>query len=312
MSTSSRQAVQQQLSNLFGTYRAEWLRDQIFELFTEPNYFPELATPRSCVLIGGRGTGKTTVLRGLSYEGQVGLSDQSPQQSLQSLPYFGVYHRINTNHVTAFCGQELTERQWTSYFAHYFNFLLCDLLLDFAEKFEQITAVPIAIDPRTCQRIANSLHLEQCESHAALRAALIDARLRFEASVNNIADTTSVPLSLQQAPVDLLAEALLSTPGLRSKYFVFLLDEYENLLDYQQRVVNTFVKHTSGLYYFTLGVKELGWRCHSTLNEHEQLVHPADYARVSIAEKLRGESFRTFATSAESACRAWSFRKITS
>ncbi len=70
---------EEQLSQLFGGYRAEWLKEQVFELFTEPSYFPELKTPRPCILIGGRGTGKTTVLRGLSYEGQFALSGNKPE-----------------------------------------------------------------------------------------------------------------------------------------------------------------------------------------------------------------------------------------
>jgi hypothetical protein len=63
--TAHSESPEEQLSQLFGGYRAEWLRGEIFELFTEPAYFPELKTSRPCVLIGGRGTGKTTVLRGL-------------------------------------------------------------------------------------------------------------------------------------------------------------------------------------------------------------------------------------------------------
>jgi hypothetical protein len=69
-SVSTSSSPEEQLSELFGSYRAEWLREHIFELFKEPKYFPELLTLRPCVLMGGRGTGKTSVLRSLSYEGQ--------------------------------------------------------------------------------------------------------------------------------------------------------------------------------------------------------------------------------------------------
>lgn len=34
-------SVQEQLSELFGSYKAEWLRDRMFDLFAEPSYFPE-------------------------------------------------------------------------------------------------------------------------------------------------------------------------------------------------------------------------------------------------------------------------------
>ena len=61
------------LDELFGSYKAEWLNEKIFHFFAAPSYFTSLKDKRPCVLMGGRGTGKTTVLRGLSYKGQYAL-----------------------------------------------------------------------------------------------------------------------------------------------------------------------------------------------------------------------------------------------
>src|ERR1700733_9836102 len=96
----------QTLSNPFGLYRAEWLNHALFQLFAKPTYYPELETPRPCVLVGGRGTGKTTVLRCLSYDGKFEL-EGSDSTRVSGWPYYGFYQRINTNRVTAFRGDEL-------------------------------------------------------------------------------------------------------------------------------------------------------------------------------------------------------------
>ena len=64
-----------QLDELFGSYKAEWLNEKIFHFFAAPSYFTSLKDKRPCVLMGGRGTGKTTVLRGLSYMGQYALNN---------------------------------------------------------------------------------------------------------------------------------------------------------------------------------------------------------------------------------------------
>lgn len=106
--------------------------------------------------------------------------------------------------------------------------------------------------------------------------------LVFEASINSIVDAPPTFLSMQGAPVDALASALIRTKELAGKQFYFLIDEFENFEDYQQRILNTIIKHSQGAYTFKVGVRELGWRERSTLNGNEQLTSPADYARISI------------------------------
>jgi hypothetical protein len=100
---------------------------------------------------------------------------------------------------------------------------------------------------------------------------------------------------MQGAPVDALLEALLDLTEFEGKDFFFLLDEYENFEPYQQQVVNTLIKHCGELYTFKVGVKELGIRRRTTLNPNEQLISPADYERINIAEKFEGENFKRFA-----------------
>jgi hypothetical protein len=273
---------QRQLSELFGSYRAEWLREHIFDLYTSPVYFPELTTGRSCLLVGGRGTGKTTALRALSWEGQHHLSQTSPD----SWPYYGVYYRADTNRVTAFEGPDLDDGKWIQLFAHYFNLIMTERLLTFVAWYENQTSSQVVLSPRACEDIAISLNLDSTETVLELSSRIKRARLRFEAYLNNVADERPPPLSLQGAPIALLVEELTAYPAFRDKLFFFIIDEYENFLDQQQRVVNTLLKHASSAYSFKIGVRELGFRQRATLNSHEQLRSPADYVRIDIGTKL--------------------------
>ena len=117
------------LNEPFGMFRAEYLNAAVYDLFAMPSYFPELETHRPCILLGGRGTGKTTVLKCLSYDGKDRLEQRQPTPKPPSeWPYFGFYYKVNTNRVTAFRGPELTERKWAQIFAHYVNMMLCNEL----------------------------------------------------------------------------------------------------------------------------------------------------------------------------------------
>jgi hypothetical protein len=286
--------IEKQLSHLFGSYKAEWLKEQMFELFTEPSYFPQITAARPCVLLGGRGTGKTTVLRCLSYEGQFALKGGKSSE-IPTWNYYGVYYRVNTNRVTAFKGPELSPNQWTRIFAHYFNLVCCDLLIKFLEwHYLHCPQLP-RLTKDHCKRIAASLNLAEANDLAELAGKITDAQIGFEAYVNNIADNHAMRLSLQGAPIDALIEAITGLAHFKNRDFFILIDEYENFEDYQQQVVNTLIKHSGQLYSFKIGIKELGWRCRTTLNENEQLISPADYDRIRIADKLEGERFSKFA-----------------
>ena len=80
------------INSVFGALRAEYFRDECTS-FTHPTYFPQLLNRRPCMLVGGRGTGKTTVLKSLSYEGQAHLRPETPVSDWQ---FVGLYWRIWT------------------------------------------------------------------------------------------------------------------------------------------------------------------------------------------------------------------------
>ena len=282
------------LYQLLGSTRAEWLGEQLYELFTEPSYFPELQTNRPCILIGGRGTGKTTVLKGLSYEGQAVLR---PSLDPEQWGFFGLYHRVDTNRVTAFYGDELNTDRWSRLFGHYFNLTFTLSVLTFLEWYENETNTKVCIPEEELEVVARSLRLGRTVSNIRelgrlVRMALVD----FEASVNNIADGTPPDLSLLGAPIDELIGALRNLPQFEGKVFFFLIDEYENYLEYQQRAVNTLVKHAGDAYTLKIGMRQLGWKVRATLNPDEQLMYPADYALIDIEERLEGDNFKDFAT----------------
>jgi hypothetical protein len=280
-------------SDLFGNYKAEWLGERIFDYFRTPAYFPDLERPRPCVLIGGRGTGKTTVLRCLSYEGQFAL-DRDPSK-IPEWAYYGFYYRVNTNRVSAFQGPELPPERWQKLFGHYINLLLCQNVTKFLDWYAEACPSAPAMDGALCLEVSRSLNVEDATDLATLRSSIRKGLSDFERLLNNIKAEQSLPISLQGAPLDILFAGLRQMPQFAEKSFFFLLDEYENLLDDQQVVVNSLLKHATVDYTFKIGVRELGWRKRYTLSATEELTSPADYVRIDIALHLTGNNFREFA-----------------
>lgn len=282
-----------QLSRLFGSYRAEALRDELYELFSEPAYFRDLTTQHSCILQGGRGTGKTTVLRSLSYLGQASMN---PGISPESLPHIGLYYRVNPNRTAAFRGEELSIDAWTKHFAHYFNLIVVLEVLQFLRWFNHGAIRPIRAPEEVWRNTSAALNLRECQGLEGLFSEVELALHRFEAYINNVGDRSGPELSLQGAPIDVLISGLRATGPLQQKNFFILVDEYEKLEDYQQVVVNTLIKQSGEHYCFKVGVRELGLRTRETLSPNEHLVSPADFSLIDVDAELDAERFRSFAS----------------
>jgi hypothetical protein len=295
ISTSQTAPPKQQLSELFGNYKAEWLRERMFDLFTQPAYLPDLEDHRPCVLVGGRGTGKTTALRSLSYEGRFAFAKQDIA-AIHSWEYFGFYYRVDTNRVTAFQGPELPTARWTKLFGHYINLLLCGQVITFLSWYNLLFPNEETLSSHSCERICVSLCMQRVGTLPTLREQLNLSKLQFESFLNNLSEDNIPLLSMQGVPVDELLAEIKKLPQFQPKHFFFLIDEYENFTDEQQVVINTLIKHSGSNYSFKIGVRELGWRMRATLNPNEQLNSPADYVRINIADRLE-PSFEQFAAS---------------
>lgn len=299
-SHDERDARMTQLTELFGSYKAEWLDQRVYELFARPAYFPYLSTNQSCVLLGGRGTGKTTVLKGLSYEGQQRLTASLPPEWSS----YGVYYKVDSEHLSAFKGGGRTDDEWQRPFGHHLNLLFSDLVLRFLVWYQ--TSSPRdspVLDTRddTWRVFEQTLDLKVPEERTytipelaqCIRAAFIE----FGLYINNIDDEGQARprMSVVGGGISALFEAVSTLAGFERKTFYLLIDEYESMEDYQQRVCNTLIKQSAGRpYCFKIGVRELGWRERYTLNGQE-LRDPSDYRRVDIGKELGGKEFSDFA-----------------
>lgn len=274
----------EKLDKLFGSYKAEWLQKDIFKFFTEPYYFAELKNSNPFVLQGGRGTGKTTVLRGLSYQGQFEILN-SDINKFDKNNFIGIYYRANTNHVRAFTGKGVSEDRWKTIFEHYVNLIMCWEILDFIDWHKSKKNDDEELSADTCRQIASSLHLEAgIENFKDLLIEIKNTVLRFQAEINNIADGNMPKMSMAGVPIEILTSETEKLKQFQGKIFYLLIDEYENFTDYQQECMNTFIKHVPESYTIKIGVREMGWRVKMTHNPMESLNAPADYNTMNIEE----------------------------
>ncbi|WP_157377080.1 ORC-CDC6 family AAA ATPase [Agromyces sp. Root1464] len=294
MSPTSQTALLESITRAMGQVRAEYENDDdLYRRFSAPLYFHKLLGLTPAFLIGGRGTGKTTTLRSMSYRGQAKVSKSSDPGLW---PVIGAYWKVEPSVVTAFKGRGVDEDTWTRVFSHYLNLRLSALVVDFA-RWAHDNHRPITFDKHRVTLFTRALHLRQVEDIEELANEIDLALVDIESKLNgSISALSGSPLSLLGRPLEHLFDAIGPTGVTRERPFMFCLDEFENLVPYQKKIVNTLIKQVgSGPFTFKIGVRNTIAIDPSTLVDGQPIQDPADFTKIDIVADLKDESFEQFA-----------------
>lgn len=270
------------LRQLFGDNRAEWKSSEFGRLFVTPTYQTKLEANKPCFLIGGRGTGKTTALQSLRFDAMnARLASEGLQFSDQKC--LGILVRMNKNRVHAFSGGGINDTDWGKFFSHYFNLLTCQELCELSVWLEKKTY--ISLPEQEISLVAASLGFSNISSIPDLKLAIKREISRLQLQVNNPSRDQGLILSMAEAPIREFADALFTSGLLGDRVIFCCIDEYENLLDYQQALINTYIKHAEPPLSYKIGVRKNGLRNRKTLDAEDLLKTPDDYAEIEIADE---------------------------
>ncbi len=283
------------LSDRF-TYRQECLEDWE-RYFCTPSYLDSMVAARPCVLEGSRGSGKTTALRCLSYNSRRRLLLEDAGK-IESWSYFGMFHRMDSSNGQVFSGPEISGELWQKLFIHYLNLQMIRRLLVMLGDIEKDFDEPVQLSDEICSAVGRLAGLPaNPKGVCGLRSAVEEALLSLLETVSNIGEEKEFSVSPLGDAFRLLIQSVKKIDRFKNIRFFYLIDEYENLSENQQRVVNTLIKHCAPDYYIKIGIRKHGLRTNLTLVDDEFLAHPADYERIEIYKALSDERYRDFALS---------------
>jgi hypothetical protein len=212
--------------------------------------------------------------------------------AVEGLDYLGIYLRMDKNQVRAFEGPELDERMWRRLFAHYFNLLaareFCALLTWVTDVRPDLESLPAT----KYQGLGRVLALGGSPTDAeSLARAIDEAMCSLELFINNPRKSEPPTLSISERPVVEFSSAIATLSWSADKPVFCCIDEYENLLNVGQSILNTYIKHSSAPLSYKIGVRSNGLHSRSTIDESDQLQTPDDYIEIDIPQ----EGFDTFA-----------------
>ena len=239
------------------------------------------------VFIGGRGSGKTMLLRYFSHHSR--FSDDRPSIPDYEVRHIGLYWRFDTQFTRVMRGRGLPRETWEGAFGHMAALLLTSEVLASLKNIakskwervgiEDLDAVPF-------ERLT-PFGLDLGSSFADAVQSVEAELFRLETWVGNVGKAEE-PLFLPGknyvgALVTFVKEHI---SGLVDVNFDIYLDEYENIQEYQQRFVNTWIKHSTPPLVFHLAVKRNAFVEKRTVGD-ESIAQIHDYRETDIEASFR-------------------------
>lgn len=290
MDTTSR-AIEKMhpIPEAFSKNRSEEHADDNWTSFIVPPFYNSLTIKdqsKAIVIVGGRGCGKTTLLKYLCYPSQ--FSARRSEIAEQDLKHIGLYWRADTNFLNSFAGAGLDETSWRSAFEH---LLACELGSEIIRAILLLNSSVIRSARYGSLENVNLSPLLDfdpelgCSLQEVLNA-LVKRKRKLATWINNL---DSVPRPIMLPGTTFLIEFVNSLreqlPYLAASTFAVFVDEYENMRLEQQKLINGLLKHGKCPLLFNIAMKRNAWLTRDTLG-NESIEAISDYNEVDIEQEL--------------------------
>lgn len=277
--------------------RTEEIGYDLWDEFAIPPFFDALKITEArkpSVIVGGRGCGKTSLLRYLCHESQ--FSPKRNEIQDKDLEHIGVYWKIDTHFAKILSRRSLEDDTWNSAFEHL-------AVLSMAEEIlKSLDTLANSVYRKFNHEDLDKLDFCILESfNEGIPRGFKDLKVYIRKEINRFLTWSSNIRTIQQPVLlpkrfllELVTEIKSQSRALsNTSYFVYI-DEYENLLKDQQNLINTWLKHSETPLIFNLAMKPNSFENKKTVGR-EQLNETHDYRPHNLEKLYRAIDFELFA-----------------
>jgi len=273
--------------------------EQLWVSVTEDDGITGLARPASptaMYILGGKGSGKSHLLRYYSFPLQTiryKKSSRNLAEGIKTDGYVGIYARCGGMDSNRFDGKTLTEEKWSALFAYYFELWIADKTLAAIEHLVEDGLVLPEVDAVIAGEITELLDKQTTVfgSISKAREFFSDVRRNLDYSVNNAAFTNQIDAEILVTR----GRLFFGLPKIFSAHieflnkvvFVYLLDEFENFAVTRQIYINTLLRERDGPVAFRIGSRLYGIRSLQTLSGGERNLRDSEYEELFLDERFR-------------------------
>lgn len=287
--------------NPFALVRASDYTDaQINSLWVEigTQVISTIIEPRSIIskfILGGKGTGKTHLLRYYSYPvSRLRFPNESGISTLAKQKFLAIFLRATSVDAARFEASSEDTSKWQHLFGIYLELRLVEGVLDALCNIKDTSISEPFDDLAFIAEMGKSVvdrSVLQCQSINDFREWVIQERRKIDDAVNNAAYTGSldlrVPFSISTLCLPVGRAIGRWNQSLSNLPLIYLIDEIENFSVAQQQVVNSLIRYGEGLATFRVAGRLYAIKTFSTLADGEENREGAEFKTVILDDILR-------------------------
>ncbi len=256
---------------------------------------PTLEMPM--IILGSKGSGKTHIMKHFSFKMQKLRSDKDIYNTIIEEGYIGIYLRCSGLNGYRFSGRNETQDTWNSVFSYYLELWLSQLYLDSIIEIVRVKTEVDSCESTIVSEICSLFSIEQTEKIGdfdSLKNFINSQQKNIDYAINNI----SLSLTSIKEQINILVNPgglIFGIPKIINKFLpgfskiksVFLLDEYENFSENQQKYFNTLIRERKDPVCFKIGARRYGLKTRMTLSGNEEIKAGSEYELFDLDDIFR-------------------------
>jgi hypothetical protein len=246
-------------------------------------------------ILGGKGTGKTHLLRYHSYQ-VARLRDKrlSGVETVERLGFLGVFVRATNIDAGRFEAEFASPRQWQQLFGVYLELRLAEGLLDALIDIQRTSPNSSFNEAATLHEVRRTVHGlvgAEVSSVKELQTWVDNQRRAIDVAVDNAAFSGDlrirVPFPIGGLCIPLTRALALWNSVFASAPVIFLVDEVENFSERQQQIINSLVRYGEGVLTFRVTGRLYSRKTLATMADGEENREGSEFTTIQLDEILR-------------------------
>jgi hypothetical protein len=252
-------------------------------------------SPMPMLILGGKGSGKTHLMRYYSYPVQKIRHGSDILGGIRKDGYLGIYLRCGGLNASRFKEKGQQSSLWVDLFAYYMELWLGQLFISVLKDIALYSQSLSQRESVVCEEILSlfdtSYDPVNFVKFDQLLSLLRKLQRDFDKEVNNCGLTCKLNVEIKVTRGSLIfgVPRVVSSLAdeLSSCLFLYLIDEFENLSAEQQKYINTLIREKESPSTFKIGAKLYGLRTFSTYSADEENKEGSEFQTVYLDELLR-------------------------